>query len=145
MVGAIGGEEEELAGRVVDGSNDGDVGQMRAAGVGIVGREDVARLHVWIGRDDLPHGFFHRAEVDGNVGRVGHEPAVGREDGAAEVEPFLDVDAAGGVAERDAHLIGDGGELVVEDFEEDGVGGIADCGLRIADCGLGGGMREVLC
>ena len=82
----------------------------------------------------MPHRFAHRAQMHRDMRRVGDQPAVGREDRAAEIEPLLHVHAARRVAERDAHLLGDAGELVVEDFEQDGVGGIAD--IRVAACRL---------
>lgn len=70
---------------------------------------------------DLLDRFAHGAEVDGDVGSVGDEVALGVEERAGEVEAFLDVDGLGGVLQSDAHLLGDGHEEVVEDLQEDGV------------------------
>ena len=47
---------------------------------------------------------------------------VGRKDRATEIEPLLHVHAAGRVAQRDAHLLGDGGEVIVENLEHDRIG-----------------------
>ena len=59
--------------------------------------------------------------MDGDVRGVGDEAAVGIEQGAGEVEAFLDVRGEGGAAQGDAHLLGDGGKTTVEEFEFDGV------------------------
>ena len=61
-----------------------------------------------------------------HVRGVGDQRAVGREHGAGEVEPLLDVDRVGGALQRDAHLLGDGHEQVVEDLEQDRVAVRAD-------------------
>jgi hypothetical protein len=60
--------------------------------------------------------------VDGDVRGVGHQVSVGIEEGAGEVQAFLDVDGLGGGLEAGAHLFGDGHEEVVEDLEQHGVG-----------------------
>ena len=65
----------------------------------------------------------HRAEVDGDVGGLGEQVAVGVEEGAGEVAALLDVGGEGDPLERDAHLLGGGFEEVAEEFEFDGVGG----------------------
>ena len=54
--------------------------------------------------------------------RVDDQVAGGGEDGATEIEPLLDVDAGGRVAQRDAHLLGDAGEVVVEDLQHHRIG-----------------------
>mmetsp|Transcript_13778 Transcript_13778/g.55128 ORF Transcript_13778/g.55128 Transcript_13778/m.55128 type:complete len:586 (+) Transcript_13778:1923-3680(+) len=59
--------------------------------------------------------------MHGHVRRVGDEPAVGREDGAAEVEPLFDVDGRGGALQRAAHLLGDRHEPMAEHAEPSGV------------------------
>ena len=51
---------------------------------------------------------------------------LGGEQGATEIEPLFDIHAGGRVAQRDAHLLGDAGELVVEDLQHHRVG----CGRR---------------
>ena len=62
--------------------------------VGIVGEDRADRL-------------AHRAQMHGDVRCVDDQVARRREDGATEIEPFLDVHAAGRVAQRDPHLLGD--------------------------------------
>ena len=120
---------------VEDRRADRDVGEMRAAVIGRVQREDVARagcrpsLRRMIGLDRA----VHRAEMDRHVRRVGDEAAVAVEDRAGEVEPLLDVHRIGGVLERHAHLLGDRHEEVVEHFEHHRIGVGADRGaLRAA-------------
>ena len=116
-------EEDLLAGVVEDRRDDGDVGQMRAAVVGRVEREDVAGADpALVQPDDRFDGPVHRAEMHGHVRRVGDEPAFAVEDGAGEIEPFLDVDRIGRVLQRHAHLLGDRHEEVVEDLEHDRIG-----------------------
>ena len=122
MVGARRGEEEQAA-VVEDRHHHRDVGQVRAAIIGVVEGVDVALAHLLAAQlQDGAHRFAHRAQMDGHVRGVGDQVAVGIEDGAGEVEPLLDVDRVGGVLERDAHLLGDGHEQIVEDLEQDRVG-----------------------
>ena len=71
--------------------------------------------------DDPPDAFAHRTQVHRDMRRVGDQRALRVEDGAGEVEPFLDVDARRRRLKRDAHLLGDGHEQVVEDLEPDRV------------------------
>ena len=73
--------------------------------------------------DDLLDGLAHRAQMHRNVRRIDDQIAVRRENRAAKIEPLLHVHADRRIAERDAHLRGDGGEVVVEELEEDGIGG----------------------
>ena len=57
-----------------------------------------------------------------NVGRVGDQSAVGVEDGAGKVQPFLDVDRVRRVGQHRPHLFGHAHEQVVEDFQHHRVG-----------------------
>ena len=61
-----------------------------------------------------------------HVRRVGDEVAFGVEQRAGEVEPLLDVDRVGRVGERDAHLLGDRHEEIVEHLEQNRIGARAD-------------------
>ena len=61
-----------------------------------------------------------------HVRRVGDEAPVTVEQSAGEVEPLLDVDRIGGVLQRDAHLLGDRHEEVIEDLEHHRIGLGAD-------------------
>ena len=62
--------------------------------IGIVQRHRRRRRRIvpLAARDDRPHALAHRAEMHGHVRRVGHQPALGIEDRAGEVQPLLDVD-----------------------------------------------------
>ncbi len=127
MVGARGGEEEQAA-VVEDGHHHRNVGQVGATVIGVVEGVDVALAHLVAPElQDRAHRFAHRAQVDRHVRGIGDQVAVGVEDGTGEVEPLLDVDRVGGVLERDAHLLGDGHEEIVEDLEQDRVGLGAQC------------------
>ncbi len=107
---------------VEDRRDDGDVGKVRAPVVGVVDGVGVARPHgALVAPQHLLDGLAHGAEVDGDVGGVGDQVALGVEQGAGEVEAFLDVDGVGGVLEADAHLLGDRHEEVVEDLQHHGV------------------------
>ena len=109
--------------------HDGDIGQVGAAGVGVVEREGLARLQV---RMAVAHGAdagAHAAQVHRHVWRVGHQPAVGVEQGAGEVEPFLDVHRMGGAFQRRAHGLRDAHEAAVEEFQGDRVGFVQRDGL----------------
>ena len=66
-------------------------------------------------------GEGHGAEVDGDVGCLGDHVAVGVEDGAREVEALLHVGGVGGALKCNAHLLSNGDEQVLEDFEANGV------------------------
>ena len=132
MVGAGGDVEEDLVTGGIGigigiigeerGRDDGDVGQVRAAVHGVVGDEDVAALELAAPDGGLgADAGTHAAEVDGEVGRVGDEGTRRVEQGAAVVEPLLDVCAHRRLLQGAAHLFGDGHEAVREDGEEDRV------------------------
>ena len=116
-------EEDFLAGVVEHRRHHRDVGQMRAAIIGRVEREDVAGMDVArIEADDGLDRAVHRAEMHRHVRRVGDQRAGAVEDRAGEIQPLLDVDRIGGVLQRHAHLLGDRHEEVVEHFQHDRVG-----------------------
>ena len=52
--------------------------------------------------------------MHGQVGGVGHQIAVGSEQGAGEIQTLLDVGGDGGLLQHAAHLLGDGHEQVAE-------------------------------
>ena len=105
-----------------DGGDEGDVVEVRAAEVGVVEGDDVAggEVEALEGGGD---GSGHGAEVDGDVGGLRDHVAVGVKEGAGVVLALLDVRGEAGAAEGDAHLLGDGGEEVLEDLEGYGVYG----------------------
>ena len=124
VMGAAGGEEHQLAGRlIVNRRDDGDIGQVRATSIRIVGDEDIARLEARIVFDDPPHGFAHRTEMNRNVRCVHDQLAARRKDAAREVEPLLHVRREARLLQCDPHLLGDRGEQMVEDLNPNGVGG----------------------
>ena len=59
--------------------------------------------------------------MDGDVRGVGDELALPVEEGAGEVQTFLDVHRVGSVGQGHPHLFGDGHEQVVEDLQQDGI------------------------
>ena len=61
-----------------------------------------------------------------HVRRVGDQMALRVKHGTREIQPLLDVDRLGCVLQRDAHLLGDGHEQVVKDFEQNRIGLGAD-------------------
>ena len=122
-MGAAGRQEEQLARLgVVHGSHDGHVGQVRTAAIRVVGDEHVAGCEVGIVGQDVLDRFAHRTQVDRDVRRIDDQFARGREHGATEIEPLLHVGRDGGPLQRDAHLLGDRGEEVIEDLELDRIG-----------------------
>ena len=101
----------------------GHVGQVGAAVIGIVEGDHIARLQ------RLPpqpqhglHAFAHRAEMDRDMRRVGHQRALGVEHRARKIQPFLDVDAERCVLQHRAHLLGDVHEQIVEQLEQHRIG-----------------------
>ena len=92
-----------------------DVGQVGAAGVGVVEDEDLA-----VGRplgDDGGDGVRHRAEVDGDVLGLGDHPAALVEERGRAVAPLLDVRRERGADEGGAHLLGDRAQRAADDLE----------------------------
>ena len=126
MAAAADEEQDVLAVGIEYRRDDGDVRQVGAAVERVVQRDDVAGLQrkapvIEDGADALAH----RAEVDRDVRRVGHQIAVGVEDGAGEVQTFLDVHAHRGVLQHRAGLFGDVHEQVVEQFQQHRIGPFA--------------------
>ena len=122
VVRAAGGEKAGARKSVGEnGRDDRHVRQVAASTKGVVRDVHLARTQVGHVGAQAAHTFFHRAEVDGDVRSVGDEAAIGVEQGAGKIEAFLDVRGEGRAAKGDAHLLGDGGEAAVEEFEFDGV------------------------
>ena len=76
---------------VVDRCQEGDVREVRAAAEGIVETRDVARSQSAELLEGCPYAHGHRAEVDRHVVAQGNRGAVGREESARIVPPFLDI------------------------------------------------------
>jgi len=107
--------------------DDGDVRQMRAAVVGRVEHEHVARLHrARTPVDDRADTLAHRPQMHRHMRRIGDQVALRVEQRARKVETLLDVHGVRRVRERHAHLLGDRHEQVVEHFQQHGVGIGAD-------------------
>ena len=109
-----------------------DVRQMRAAVIGRIGDEHVVFAHGLVLLHDRGDAIAHRSQVHRHMRRIRHQPAIGIEDRAGEIQPLLDVHRGGGVLQRRAHFLGDGHEEIGEHFQRDGigVGGRIDRGLR---------------
>ncbi len=103
-----------------DGSDHGDVGQMRSAAIGIVEQRDIAGGEAEVGEDGSD-GHGHGTEVDGHVVAHGDQFAFGGEDGGGVVAALLDVGREGGAAQGCAHLDSDGVERVADDGDFCGV------------------------
>ena len=118
------GVEQHFAAGVVEHRRDHrDVGQVGAAGIGVVEHPGVTRQQVAArGGDHRLHAFTHRAEVHRHVRRVGDQLAAAVKQRTGKIEALLDVDRAGGVGERRAHLLGDRHVEVVEDLQQHRVG-----------------------
>ena len=93
MVASVGHEEDGLLDALVeDGRDHGEVGQMGATCLRMVCQDDVTLAQVVAeGVHLVADGALHGPQVDRDVRGVGHEAAVGPEQGAGEVKPLLDV------------------------------------------------------
>ena len=99
-------------------AHDGDVRQVRAAGVGRVQHPGAAAAEfARVRGDDGAHARAHGAEVNGHVRRVRDERAAGVEQRAGEIEPLADVDRDGRRLQHGAHLLRHLHEAVVEELE----------------------------
>ena len=99
--------------------DDGHIGQMRAAVVGVVQDKHIAGLH--LARVVADHGLdalAHRAQMHRHVRRVGNQMALGIEQGARKIQTLFDVHRVSGVLQLQTHLLGDIHEQVVEHFQE---------------------------
>ena len=122
MVGAVGDvERRTISAREKNGRDHGDVGQMRAATIGIVEDRNIAGREAEIG-ENSGDGHGHGAEMDGHVVAHRDEVALGGEDGGGVVAAFLDVGREGGAAQGRSHLDCDGVERVTNDGDFSGIG-----------------------
>ena len=123
---------------------------MRPAGLGVVGQDDVTAMQVALQGVHLePDGVLHRPEVNRNVRRIGDEATGVVEEGAAKVQPLLDVGGDGGPLEDPPHLLGDGHEPVGEDRQLDGVQFGADFSSQVmanldANVALAGDLKPTV-
>ena len=101
---------------------------MRAAVVRSVEHECIASSHrAGAALNDRLDALAHRSQMHRHVRRVGNQIAFGVEQRAGKIEALLDVDRIRRVGERNAHLLGDRHEKVVEDLEQHRVRGRSDC------------------
>jgi hypothetical protein len=119
VVRAVRREAELLAVVVERGRDDRDVGQVRAAAVGVVEHpRDVRGVLL------SEHGLDrrrHRAEVHGDVLGLHHHPSPRVEQRAGGVAPLLDVGRVGGADQHGAHLLAGGAQGAGDDAQRDGV------------------------
>ena len=117
-----GGREADEALPGEDRPHQNDVWQVGAAVIGIVGDEEVA------GTDRLAKralhrtdGERHRAEMEWQTGALGDKLAVGHEQGSREIQGLLHDEGARGPRDRERHLVGNGGEGVLYEFQGEGI------------------------
>src|SRR5258708_30017181 len=123
---------------IEDGHDDGDVGKVCTAAIGIIkiigaAAKDAAAVPLFSSRlDDPPDALAHRAQMNGNMRSIGDERALLVEDRAGKIEPLLDIDARCRRLERDSHFLGNRHEEIVENFEANRIDICAD-GLGAAE------------
>ncbi len=121
----------------VHGRDQRDVGQMRSSAERIVQHDHVAGTHV-AGGNCGAHRHGHRSQVDRHVIAHGNHFASAVEHGARIIAPLFDVRRKRCAPKRRAHLLGDGVEEILEDFQLDRIG------LHVAQC-TGTGNGEPAC
>ena len=116
-------EQHLTAGLIEDRRDDGDIGQVRAAPVGVIEHKDITRRNRTgiVGNHGL-HARTHRAQMHGHVRGVRNQSPLGIEHRTRKIESLLDVDRMRGVLQTVAHLLGNRHEEVVEDLEHDWIG-----------------------
>src|SRR6185312_14817357 len=126
---------------VEDRQRQGDVVQMRAGDIGIVGDEDVARLDVVfemreLGLDRLAHAADEHRQAEADRYRA----PVGGEETAGEIQRLVDDEVIGGTHEIGLHPAGDGEHARAHDLGNDRIGAAIARGERI---GHGGSLGRV--
>ena len=124
MVGTAGNETEQQSGPLdgKDGRYQRDIGEMGAAGKGVVQQHRIPRREGGESESSL-HGGRHTAEVYGNVCGLGDHPPGGVKDGARVVAALLDIRRKGGASQRRSHLFGHRAEEMPKDLQADGIDG----------------------
>ena len=120
VVSAVRPVADESAG-VMDGRDNGDIRQVRAAGERVVDDRHVARSQR---PQPLPHsdeGCWHGAQVDRDVSRLRQQLARRVKQGAGEVAPLFDVCRKRNPLKRDSHFLRRSFEEVAHQLELDGV------------------------
>ena len=110
---------------VEDRHREGEVVEVAAGGVGVVGEQDVARLDA-VGRRNARASaltaFGHAADEHRQPEPDRDRVAVGGEQADGEVERLVDDHVVGGAHEVGLHLLGHGDDAVAHDLGEDRVG-----------------------
>ena len=107
-----------------DGLHDEDVGNVHAPVEGVVENEDVARAHALsILPEESLHGVGHRAQVQGGGDPLGDHLALGVAKRGGVVQAIADDGGVGGPVEGQRHLVGGGGQGVLDDLPGDGIEG----------------------
>ena len=120
VVGAAGDKEGRGIRPIHEhGRDHGDVGQVRAAQVGIVQHHQVAWSPHVERLQRSAHRSGHCPQVDRDVGCLGHHLPVTQKAGAGKVPAFLDIGAVRRPTQGYTHLLGDGDKEVLEYLECD--------------------------
>ena len=108
---------------VEDGGNDGDVGEVGAASVGVIEDVGVPLLHSLRGVSggDGLDGGYKATQVNRDRVALGDGVAVDVEDGGGGVEALLNDAGVRAFQECHLHLVRDGLEAMTDDFESDGI------------------------
>ena len=120
-----GHDEQDRPCRPEHRRHDRQVWQVRPAAIRIVRQHHIARLQVGIVGQHEFDRLAHRPQMHRNVRGVDDQLPRPIEQRAAVVQPLLDVGGDRCPPERLAHLLGDAGEEVVEDFEPNRIGDVS--------------------
>src|SRR6476659_149098 len=119
---AAAGQEEVALARDNHRRHHRDIGNVRAAVVWRVGDEHVVFAHFRVLAHDGRDAIAHRAQVHRHVRRIRHQPALGIENGAGEIQPLLDVYGRCRILQLRAHLLGDRHEQIGEYLQQYWIG-----------------------
>ena len=118
-VGADAGVAQQHLVIEVDGGDDIHIGEVGAAEIGVVVDEHVTGGDLARNTENGADGVGHGAEVDGDVGTLGHHVAVDVENAARVVACQLEERGVSRLGEHNLHLFGGGDEGVFDDLEGD--------------------------
>ena len=114
------GHEKIRPGVIEEDRSDGsDIGQMRSAMEWVIaepcvtGLETIQRADLKLGQQ-ITNTIPHRAEMDGDVGCVGHKAPISVKQRTREIQPFADVHRSAALLQTLTHLLSDGHETMPE-------------------------------